>query len=218
MPDRTSIPEKRQVRQHGLFRSFGCKGVWYEFSPAPDAFDVRRFAEASQLQNASSRWAAVCAPKSPLTDYHVHFDGRASTKHISFRVYYAEDAVRPASDEREPYAESIMAWLGSFFKSPIASVDVTASFEKPDSRWRGQFNLPFKVTMSGQHTEVVIDGIMMALPRSPSGAYEGTLKRKPGKFSTSVKLNRKVEFAKFNLRDEIKIFHDATKLWIEEKG
>jgi hypothetical protein len=133
-------------------------------------------------------------------------------------VYYAEGGIRPASDETEPYAESIMPWLGQFFKSPKSDVNVHAWFDKPDDRWRGRFNLPFKVTMSKLDTEVVINGISMSLEDSNTGAYEGTLKKESGKLSTSVKLNRKVEFAGFRLRDEIKLFNEITKLWIEEDG
>jgi hypothetical protein len=70
--------------------------------------------------------------------------------------------------------------------------------------------------MSGLHTEVSITGITMALPKNDSGAHEAFLKKEGGKLSTSVKLKRKVEFATFSLMDELAVFDDVTRLWIEK--
>jgi hypothetical protein len=211
--------DARRAVQPGIFKKFGCKAVAYEFATPLESFDLSLFRAEARLPDALAKWSSVCAPKNRLTtDYHVHLDGQIRPKDLSCRVYYVEGAIRPAADEKEPYAESIISWFGKFFKLGKAEVKVHAWFEQPDDRWRGRFNLPFKVTMAKPDTEVVINGISISLQDRETGAYEGTLKKEPGILSASVKLNRTVEFETFRLRDEIKLFNDVIKLWVEEVG
>ena len=187
----------------------------YEFSVLADLFNVEMFTETQDIRPARHiKWSGICAAKSRLTGYHVHFDGAIQAKRVRFRVYYAEGSTRPGPDEQEPYAETLMPWLGRFFNQPSSDVNVYAWFEKPEDRWRSRFNLPFKVTMASR--EVVIDGISLALPENSEGAYQGSLKKHEGKLDVSVKLSRKLDFSKFKLHQEIKVFSEITKLWIEE--
>jgi hypothetical protein len=204
-----------RTRPIGVFKRFNCTGLWYDFSVHPDSFDIDLFIATTGLNRARVKWSSVCAPKSVLADYHAHFDGQVQSKRIFIRIYYATGSIRQSPGEGEPFAETLMTWLGQFFKNQISDVSVRVLFEGPDDKWRGRFNLPFKVTMSGLNAEVAIDGISMALAKNEAGAYEGTLKKEPKKICASVKLNRKMDFANFKLREELKVFSDVTNLWIE---
>jgi len=65
-------------------------------------------------------------------------------------------------------------------------------------------------------TEVVIDGVTMDLPPNQFGAVFGWISRIGSKLTASVMLARRVEFASFNIADEIAEFNKAIKIFAEE--
>jgi hypothetical protein len=213
-----SLPRSRRVPASiGPFKRFGCEGVTYRFDISPKFFNLPLFVENSGLVDLSGKWSGVCAPRNASSDYHVHFDGNLNrSKKGRIDVFYAAGRVPPSPNETEPFAETVIPWLGAFFTEPACDVDVNAWFEKPEGRWKSRFNLPFKVTVGKPETELVIDGISIALPDNPHGAYHGSLAKKEGSVLVAVKLRRKIDFSKFRLVEDIKVFEEITRLWVEE--
>lgn len=188
---------------------FHCSSVVYEFEVPLDLFNATAFSKETGIQ---SPWSAVVNPQNRSSGYHVHFKGRIEKSSVSFSVEYW-DWAKPMPDDVEPFAESIMQWVGSFIRVPTARSFVVARFDKPKDNWRSRFNLPFKVTMA--ESEVTIDGISLSLPKNPFSASAGFLEVADKTFMSGVQLVRAVEFSTFDLRKEIESFNEAIKIFLE---
>jgi hypothetical protein len=135
------------------------------------------------------------------------------SKRVRLTIEYWDKGVKPSPDEKEPFAESIMRWVGAFLKEPKERAMIVARFAKPTDLWRSRFNLPFKVTMAG--AEVAIDGVSLELPRNAHRAMAALLMKSEDELSMSVHFIRLIEFGTFNIADEVASFNEAIKLFAE---
>jgi hypothetical protein len=133
---------------------------------------------------------------------------------VRVTVEYWDGSFSVPDDTGEPFAESIMQWIGSFVREPVVRSSVDTRFEKPLASWRSRFNLPFRVTMAG--AEVVIDGISLNLPRNPFRATDAFLTTTDTLLWASVRLLRPIEFSSFKIHDELVAFNEAVKIFAEE--
>ena len=200
-----------------VFERLGCGGVSYEFTADAESFDLTRFRKAIGGVGGGE-WIGTCSTKDKASGYHIHFKGSATSKRAVLTIQYYRGSLTPRADEEEPFAESFMVWVGSFFATKTSEAKVLAWFEKPRQQWRGRFNLPFKVTMAGSGVEVAIDGISLALPKNDWGAERGWLSKIKDDFSASVQLKRRVHFSRFSIESEVMIFNEAIKIYVEEIG
>lgn len=165
----------------------------------------------------SNHWSvsAVLMPKDRTSRYHVHFKGEREPKseRVHFKIDYFDRAHKTAKDETEPFAESVMKWLGQFVREPISRAVADVQFNKSNDKWKSRFNLPFRVTMADR--EVTIDGVSLDLPKNDFRALEAFVARSDKELYASVRLIRTVEFEKFNIAEEIAYFNEAIKIFME---
>lgn len=209
----------RGVAEPSVFKKLDCKSVSYDFTLSLDSMDLEGFYVASRMPKSErSKWEGTCAPKDQATGYHIHFRGSVKDKKIRITVEYVEGAMTPKPDEeeREPFAESFMSWLGAFVHNPTSHAIVHAAFEKSNEQWRSRFNLPFKVTLSGQDAEVAIDGISLVLPENDAGATHAWLTKSDEGLLVGVLLSRRIGMKQFRLNDEIVAINDSTRMFTEE--
>jgi hypothetical protein len=182
-----------------------------------DAFDLGRFYKETGLRAEHRNWSTVFYARDERTGYHVHFNGRIKGKRISLTVAYYEHS-GPSRPKKGPFAETVMEWLGSFFRKPVVRAWVSSTFSKPIETWRSRFNLPFKVTMVGSNAEVVIDGISLDLPANRFGAMHGWLTKFSKRLFAMVVLTRSVAFKRFKIEEELPVYNEALKIFVEETG
>ncbi len=203
------------MKAHNALAPFDCDVAIYNFDVDTETFDLGRFHLDTGLPSGDKSWSTVFYARQEQSGYHVHFDGRVTGKEVSLSLkYYGRSVTRPRGDG--PFAETTMAWLGSFFKKPKQLAWVFCRFSKPNRTWRSRFNLPFKVTMSGSAAEVVIDGISLDLPKNPFGAQHGWINKFSKELDTAVALQRSIEFSTFGIEDEIPRYNEAVKMFVEE--
>jgi hypothetical protein len=194
---------------------FDCEVAGYDFDVDTDIFDLKKFYEDTGLSSRDKYWSTIFSAHLKRSGYHVHFDGSVSGKEVTLSLkYYGRSVTRPPAGG--PFAETAMEWLGSFFRKPKYYAIVYSRFSKPNQAWRSRFNLPFRVTMSGSKAEVVIDGIALELPKNPFGATRGWINRFSKELDASVLLQRSIEFSTFRIEDEIPIYNEAIKIFVEE--
>lgn len=212
---RTSPKKSRTPRvrgMSGILSEFHCDTLSYDFRFPLATFNARKFARLTGLR-IGDRWTSVLASKDQSSGYHVHCSGVIESKHVNMTVAYWDGTAKAAEDDSEPFAESMMRWLGSFVMEPSARAFVLARFEKPAETWRARFNLPFKVTMG--HTEVVIDGVSLDLPGNPFRVLSGWLSKTDTDVVASVQSVRSIEFGTFEIGKEVVFFNDAIKMLVE---
>jgi hypothetical protein len=214
MPEKPKRRTSNPLYTSAIFEKFDCKELTYTLDVPRDEFALKQFYKKTGIPANQPRWSSVLRAKEPSTGYHIHFDGTVEAKSLRLVLRYYNKSRKPLQDEVEPFAETLMPWLGQFFKDRTWRAMVSVRFEKSTNRWRGKFNLPFKVTMND--AEVIIDGVSLVLPKNPFGAIGGWLARSGNTLMTSALLSRNIEFEKFNLGDELGEFNDATGIYTEE--
>lgn len=205
---------RRAAQVVSALKHFDCEQVSYTFDLSIDLFNSKKFSRVTGIK-AGEPWSAVLRPKDRMTGYHVHFNGRLESKRVHLTIEYFDGARGLAEeDESEPFAESIMQWLGSFILDPSVRAIAYARFRKPRETWRSRFNLPFKVTMAD--AEVVIDGVSLDLPRNQFRALGGFLFTTKSELDASVHLLRTFDLARFSIAEEVAYFNEAIKMFTEQ--
>lgn len=199
-------------RPSSVLGQFHCKSIDYELDIPLSLLDFKAFRKAAGVP--SSEWfSGILRPKWRATNYHAHFRGRVDRGRIHFTIVYYEGGT-PQRGDQEPFAETIMQFIGSFVKEPSATAFITARFSKPKEHWRAKFNLPFKVTMGD--SEVTIDGISLDLPKNKYRAIAAFLAISDDTYDAAVNVVRPLQFARFDIGEEIASFNEATKIFLEQ--
>jgi hypothetical protein len=196
----------------------GCNLVSYDFTVPLSSFDREGFSRAIGLSNNENRWNRIYNPKDHAKHhYHVHFEGSFSVDEVDFTVDYYQHVGDPRPGGG-PSSETIMRWLGQFFRvTHWRGALLYARFEKSHRKWKSRFNLPFKVTLSGSDLEVAIEGISLSAPsKNRYKVVHGWLDRHPKHLSVSVLIDRDVDFQRFTIQDEVAACNEAIKLFVEE--
>jgi hypothetical protein len=200
-----------------VFERLGCRMASYHFNLLRDSVDLDAFYVAGRISKSErNSWGGSCAPKDQASGYHIHFRGSAREKRVRMTVEYIQGSIPARAREAEPFAENFMNWLGTFIRNPSSHATVFGAFAKSHARWRSRFNLPFKVTLSGLDTEVVIDGISLMLPENAAGAKHGWLTRSDKELLANIRLERRVNPKDFQLSDEVAAIHESIRLFVEE--
>jgi hypothetical protein len=200
--------------QPTAFARFGCREVAYHLDIPIGSFNTKVFFKTLGVKTLE-RWSASLLPSSHASRYHVHFKGSLDSKAAHLTIEYCAGGKKTAGpEEQEPFAESIMPWLGKIVRATNWRSQTMVRFNKPTATWRSRFNLPFKVTMSD--SEVVIDGVSLVLPRNPYHATSGFVARDEDMLFVSLQVIRSLEFAKFDISEEIASFDQALRIFIEE--
>ncbi len=205
--------------ERAIFAPFGCLSISFNFIVSGETLDIEALQSSAGVSGAEGRrWARVCAPRYPNTDYHIHLGGHIAKDKLRLNAEFVKGAIKPRPGEKEPFAEDLMSWLAGFAKADTCHASIHAAFSNPHSRWRSRFNLPFKVTMSGLDAEVAIDGISMRLPENSAGAVKGWLTRWDEKLWAAVLIERRVPLKQFRLKDEIQLAYTSVKMFVEDLG
>ena len=208
--------KKVSVRPPGAMARLGCEMLRFDFDVDLDSFDLDAFYNETGLSSNDPRWSTVFYARKRNTAYHVHFDGSViNGKRLDLTLTYYDKSVTPPKTNG-PYAETVMKWIGSFFRVPRFPALTASKFSKPLDAWSSRFNLPFKVTMKGSNAEVTIDGIALDLPKNPQHALRGTIGRTAKEWNASIVAGRLIEFGTFDISKEILIHNEALKIFIEE--
>ncbi len=218
MPDRqkSALVSQRAkpdpVRVESVFKRLDCSSVRYDFDLPTRSFNAKKFCELTGIAR-DKPWRGILRPKRADAGYHVHFNGVITPKHVRMTIEYFDKGKKAKPSEPEPFAESIMQWIGSFIREPSIRVAANVRFEKHTDSWRSRFNLPFKVNMAGE--EVTIEGIALQLPRNPYRALSGFMATDDDRLSIYLFALRPVEFRSFDIEAEVVSFNEAIKIFSE---
>jgi hypothetical protein len=201
----------------GVLSDFHCHCVSYRFRFAKGSFNTRKFSRETGIA-FGDKWSTALPPMSERSGYHVHFDGRMTDKIVEATVAYVDGQMKQesGSDDTPPqFAESFMSWLGGFVEESPHRANVWAHFDKPATAWRPKFNLPFKVTMSDR--EVIIDEVSLILPRNQFRATKARLGTSEDAVSAWVNSTQPVEFGQFEIAQQVALFDEAIKMFVEPR-
>jgi hypothetical protein len=201
------------------FKSAHCEEISYRLSVSREKFDVDAF--RSQLMpkaKTKDEAGTVCAPKDPNTgDYHVHAEWTIGPDEVDFRIDYVEGTKDHEKDEREPYAEQFMEWLGQFFKHENAHVHIHADFMFPTEQKESKFLLPLKTSLGPKGNEAEINGICLLFPSHPEGVLDAWVLRWKRNWRVQSAANRRVTFKGFTPYEDVRAFISVFDTILEEK-
>lgn len=219
MPDVQKTPTTRpksgrRPAASSILEQVHCETVSYEIKVPVASFDRKKFQKETGI-GTELQWSATLFPKDASSRYHVHFSGSTDDGAVVLTVSYW-DKGKPRREDMEPYAETVMGWLGEFVRDKEVRTLVRARFDKPKERWKSRFNLPFKVTMAG--AEVVIDGVSLIAPKNAHQARSAFLAVSAESFYLEIDFVRPVRFSEFSLQTDLASFNEAAKMFMEEEA
>lgn len=213
------LAEESKAALIGSFASANCTEISYRLSASRDKFDVDRFrASLMPKGRTKDKWGTVCAPKDPKTgDYHLHADWFIEEDEVSFRIDYEAGPKEHEADEREPYAEEFMEWLGQFFKYENARSHIHAEFAYPLETRESKFPLPLKTAIGPKVIEAEIDGISLKLPSKPEGVTSVWVTRGKARWKIQLAGDRRTTFKAFTPYEDMRAFISVLEMVIEER-
>jgi hypothetical protein len=190
--DKFDLPKMRQWYRenfpHGIERTKGWEGEYYAVTVAPRAGE--------------------------LGSYSADFSWRLERDNIVIHLGYLPKPKKHESDEREPFAEQLMQWLGQFFKYESAHAHVHGRFEYAlDQR---QSKLPLPLTVGGD-IEAEIYGLSLRLPSQPNGVSVMRLTRGKEAWYVEVTGNIRINFTAHDLTTDIATLQTVIDKVLEEK-
>jgi hypothetical protein len=203
-------------------KQMGVERVYYIVEVSVDKVDLdafRAYFESNFPSKASESHAEVSvAPRDGVAGpYHATFAWSISTDSATFVIDYFPTPKSHESDERPPFADDLMAWLGQFFRYDDAQSHIHASFVFPvASRQSKLLSLPLKTDVAG---DAEINGISVRLPSKPAGvsSIRLLLHQKRGEWGVELVANRRVAFKSFSLNDDVSLLAGALNAVLEEK-
>lgn len=200
----------------GVLSDFHCHCVAYNFRFSKGSIDTKKFSRETGIE-AGDTWSTALPPNEDRVGYHVHFDGKMTDRIVEMTVRYVDGQMRPTPGETPPvFAESFMSWLANFIEPSSTRASVWAHFDKPSETWKPRFNLPFKVTMADK--EVIIDEVSIVLPRNQFRAARARLGTIDNEVSAWVNSMQSVEFSRFDIGEQVAMFNEAIKMFVEPKS
>jgi hypothetical protein len=211
---KTATPSRRLADLH-------CDSMGYEFGVGVDKFELQKFSKLFESRfkeplKPGLTFEAVLSTGDPkITDYHVHLNWWLTKSQVKVRVLYVQKANKAEEDEKEPFAEGAMKWLGVFFKAKDAPAHIHTAFEYPVERWRPAIPLPIKIPVGG-NPEVEVDGMSFNLGKNETGMGQAWLISREKVTRVLLYGDRPVEFLTFDIIREAALLSEFAKNFIKE--
>jgi hypothetical protein len=216
------VPNETKVQvaahAHKIFESSYCESLLYRVIVKHNDFDSEAFTKATGVKLEEERQRSVtCSPMNQASDYHLHVAWLLS-KHFEMTVGFMKGSKEPAQDEREPYAEQFMEWMGQFIVEKKVEAEIHADFNYPTKKWNLRFLLPLKAAIGPRNSEAEIDGISFALPSRPQGIKKVWLTQEVKSIWIHLQAERVVDFKHFDAKVDIEKLGSVLNTVLEEKA
>jgi hypothetical protein len=134
---------------------------------------------------------------------------------IELRLEYERGARRHEPDEREPFAEELVPWLGQFFKSEEVTCHRHARFKYPLDKCETRFPLSLA---SAPPVEAELYGVTFRLPTKPHDASSVRLTRDKKHWYAEVVGESRISFATYSLESDASSAVRVLDLFLQESA
>jgi hypothetical protein len=154
----------------------GLQRVRYWLYATRDDFDLERFLAATPALNSEQPDLFLFfSPRDGKNGkYHVRLEWEVRARRIELRIEYINRPMRREADEKEPYAEDFMRWLGGFFKTDTAPCHMHVHFRYGAGERDSTFPLQLRAAAP---SEAILTGVSLRLPNAPEGIQAVRLTR-----------------------------------------
>jgi len=179
----------------GVFTD-GFEEMIYWITVSRDKFNLTAFRDALPESLRILDTAQVMAsPRDELDgDYHTFFAWEVAADEVSFQVTYHRGGMARVKDERQPFADDIMKWLGGFFSSSHVACHIHAYFEYALARRRSVVPMPVDVKLPLGAT---LSGVAVRVPTSVDGVSSIKWTQGESRWYAEVVATRTVTFATY---------------------
>jgi len=144
--------------------------------------------------------------------YHAALTWVVSAEEVALTIDYHHGPMPHANDEREPYAEDLMRWLGRFFAT--GKVMAHAHVRVRYSTATHATKMPMKLSTDAPF-DAELFGVALRLRSQPHGATSVRLTRGQSEWYAEVVGERTVEFERSTPLDDVAAFRDVLALFLE---
>jgi hypothetical protein len=194
----------------------GFEDARYVISTKHDEFNIGAFTAYFKPKVArEGNYTFDVAPvKGADGDYHIHVNWTFRDDDVNFTIDYFTGGLPHAPDERAPFAEEFMDWLGQFFKAGVARAHLHARFKYSLASRQSKYSLPAKTTLP---YNAELYGVSMVLTDEPNGVSSVRIDRGKTKYwYAEVVANRTVKFGGYSITDDIAPLHAVLSVFLEE--
>lgn len=213
----TDVPEDRIQSVRSVTSSTeGFDQIRYWVSVPPADFNTEAFRSAVPASHRTKeRGSLSFAPRDAQRgQYHAHLRWSYRPDRVSFEIAYIHGGLSHAEDEREPYAEDLMPWLGSFLGVATIHSHSHARFRFSQKKRAIRFPLAM-ATPPPCDAEVV--GLALRLPATPQGAESVRLTLSGTRLYAEVVREGTITFNAHSLSDDMDVAVDVLNYFIEER-
>lgn len=216
-------PKRKKPAIREVFSTLKCERVEFKLRTAQEKFHFETFlrefiGRRGEFPDEAVLFGADVPTRNPEeADYHVEFEWYLSKQEINFSVEYIKGVEREKADEREPFAETFMQWLGAFFKNEQITAHIHAAFEFPQKNWESIVPLPIKVPIKTREAEIEIEGMSFGLGKLYGASQAWIMTWGEDTFRVLIAADRKVIFKEFSIDNELQALSSVAQLFVTEK-
>lgn len=172
----------------------------YWMSATREEFDVPRLAAEFASSSFEEDKVVLCAPRDgEAGSYWATLHWSVTDERTYLNIEYRWGPLPHAHDEREPFAEGLMAWLGQFFSAPTFPCHAHLRCQFPGSSRETTF--PLELT-SPAPSDVELYGVALRMKRPVNGVRVVRLSRSSESWYAEAIAEREVQFGSFSPIDD----------------
>lgn len=219
------MPEQAQTATQAIriFDGSFCDSISYSVKAKNTDLEFDKFFResgltAEQIKDIEGyRATSYSGNKNPESDFHLHISSRLREGILNLEVDFVAGGVKPKSDEKEPFAEDFIAWLGQFLLNKELPVRIGADFTYAEGIRQSKFPLPLKTSV-GQNSEIKIDGISFSIEGRPEGIEKVWITQTKKNLVVHIMADKVLDLGSINPRVDVARFGRALDAIIEEKN
>lgn len=188
--------------------------ILYWVNAPTDDFDLPSFRAAVPPQlsdlNEAELWFAPRAGE--RGEYHAALFWTVTNDEVALTIDFHVGPMPHAADEREPYAEDVISWLGRFFATDTVTAHAHVRVRYSTATYATK--VPLKLS-TGAPYEAELFGVALRLRSQPNGATSVRLTRGQSEWYAEVVGERTIEFGRSTPLIDVAAYRDVLSMFLE---
>lgn len=177
----------------GLTRNFERLSYWLRTSKGD--FEIVRFRESFSEDSHSDNYVLVAPRNGERGRYSVICSWIELDEDIELNIEFVNEAWKHAPDEREPYSEDFVRWLGQFFKNPSVKSHLHARLQFPLDTRETTFPLKLEASLP---SGAMLNGVSVRLAQNSLGVITIQIIRGQSEWYAEIVSERDMTFSEFD--------------------
>jgi hypothetical protein len=188
--------------------------ILYWIYASTDDFDLPAFRHSfgSPLGKSDDAEVSVAPREGSRGSYHAFLSWLVTSDDVMLTLEYHNGPMERAPDEREPFAEDLIAWLGRFFSSKAVTVHAHVRIRYSTETHTSKMPLVLGATPP---CDAELYGVALRLKARPDGASSVRLTRGQSHWYAEVIGERSLTFDRSTPLQDVAVFRDVLSMFLD---